>query len=112
LTGHLDIFNDYTPPIPNIHFNGETYYVGFALQTPEQAKRRVHDLMIDGHWRTLREVEYATGDPQASISARFRDFNNHAYLKQFFVMEHRRRGDHEDMESGSIAVTAETHLPE
>jgi hypothetical protein len=59
-------------------------------------QRRVHDLMMGGHWRTLREVEYARGDPQASISARFRDFNNHAYLKQFFVMEHRRRGDHEE----------------
>jgi hypothetical protein len=33
---------------------------------------RVYDLMKDGHWRTLAEIEAQTGDPQASISAQLR----------------------------------------
>lgn len=36
--------------------------------------RAVFDLMRDGQWRTLSEIEDATGHPQASISARLRDF--------------------------------------
>lgn len=43
--------------------------------------------------QTLREIEVITGDPQASISARLRDFRNHDYLKQFLVMDGRRRGN-------------------
>lgn len=36
--------------------------------------RAVFDLMRDGRWRTLAEIEDATGHPQASVSARLRDF--------------------------------------
>jgi hypothetical protein len=31
-------------------------------------------LMCDGHWRTLRMISERTGHPEASISARLRDF--------------------------------------
>lgn len=34
---------------------------------------RVKNLMLDGQWRTLGEIEMLTGYPQASISARLRD---------------------------------------
>jgi len=34
----------------------------------------VFELMRDGVWRTLGEIETQTGHPQASISARLRDF--------------------------------------
>ena len=34
----------------------------------------VRDFMAPGEWRTLAEIEDATGHPQASISARLRDF--------------------------------------
>jgi len=34
--------------------------------------RRIHDLMKDGCWRSLDEIERETGDPQASISAQLR----------------------------------------
>jgi hypothetical protein len=37
-------------------------------------RERVMWLMRDGYWRTLAEIEAATGYPQASISARLRDF--------------------------------------
>ena len=33
---------------------------------------RIKALMADGMWRTLPEMEMATGDPQASISAQLR----------------------------------------
>jgi hypothetical protein len=36
--------------------------------------QRVGEAMKDGRWRTLEQIASATGDPQASISARLRDF--------------------------------------
>jgi hypothetical protein len=55
---------------------------------------RIHDLMKDGRYRTLAEIEHATGDPQASISAQLRHlrkprFGGHTINK-------RRRGDGEN----------------
>lgn len=34
--------------------------------------RRIFALMSDGQWRTLGQIEAATGDPPASISAQLR----------------------------------------
>lgn len=34
---------------------------------------RIFDVMKDGRWRTLSAIALATGDPEASISARLRD---------------------------------------
>lgn len=34
--------------------------------------RRIYDLMKDGFWRSLAEIERETGDPQASVSAQLR----------------------------------------
>lgn len=36
--------------------------------------QRVGDVMADGRWLTLEKIGEATGDPQASVSARLRDF--------------------------------------
>lgn len=74
-------------------FNGPDY-------SPEHDNRRltgqilrVFNLMKDGKWRTLREIEEKTGDPQASASAQLRHlrkarFGGHEVLK-------RNRGDRE-----------------
>ena len=35
--------------------------------------RDVATVMIDGRWRSLRELSDATGHPEASVSARLRD---------------------------------------
>ena len=35
--------------------------------------QRVKYLMIDEQWRTLQQISEATGDPEASVSARLRD---------------------------------------
>ena len=47
--------------------------------------------MIDGLWRTLKEVADNTGDPEASVSAQLR----HLRKKRFgsFVLEKRPRGN-------------------
>lgn len=74
-----------TPP----RFDGATY-----LPEKDQARlgaqlQRVAGLMADGQWRTLMEIEKATGDPQASISARLRDLRKIKFGA--LDIEHRRR---------------------
>ena len=52
---------------------------------------RVWSCMASGHWRTLAEIEAATGDPAASISAQLR----HLRKPRFggYTVERRARGD-------------------
>lgn len=52
---------------------------------------RIFGLMKDGEWRTLSEIESATGDPPASISAQLR----HLRKKRFgsHTVEKRHRGE-------------------
>ena len=93
MTEHqLSIF-DWKPPIPPILFKGETVNIVFDAARLNRQMRRVHEVMIDGIWRTLREIEAQTGDGQASISARLRDYSSNEYLRQRFIKERRRRGD-------------------
>lgn len=53
---------------------------GWTFHPPADASRlnaqavRVFEVMRDGEWHTLAEMSATTGDPEASISARFRDF--------------------------------------
>ncbi len=51
---------------------------------------RIRDLMLDGRWRTLPEIEAATGDPQASISAQLRHLRKRRFGSH--TVEKRRRG--------------------
>jgi hypothetical protein len=46
-------------------------------------------LMLDHRWRTLAEIEAITGYPQASVSARLRDFRKAQY--GFYTVNRRRR---------------------
>jgi len=85
----LDLLS-YLPPLPNIHFQGDSYNPAFDCERLNAQQRRVHDALLNAGWKTLRQVADMTGDPEASISARLRDFNNHEYLKQFFIMESER----------------------
>jgi hypothetical protein len=41
--------------------------------------RRIYELMCDGQWRTLEQIEEETGDPQASISAQLRHLRKHRF---------------------------------
>lgn len=56
----------------------KTFFEGSDYSEPLDKKRltgqikRVFNTMKDGKFRTLREIEVITGDPQASISAQLR----------------------------------------
>ena len=54
----------------------------------EQA-RRVFTIMRDNQWRSLYEISVETGDPEASISARLRDFRKPRFGS--LVVNRRRR---------------------
>ena len=56
-----------------LNFDGATYEEAFDRERLGKQHRRVFELMRDGIWRTFVEIESATGDPPASISARLRD---------------------------------------
>jgi hypothetical protein len=49
---------------------------------------RILALMIDGIWRTLSEIELATGAPAASASAQLRHIRHRTY-----IVKKRVRGD-------------------
>ena len=74
-----------------LDFDGFTYE-----REPDQVRLneqalRVARLMADGRWRTLGEIERDTQDPQASISARLRDFRKDRFGAS--TVERRRRGE-------------------
>ena len=50
----------------------------------------VWNLMRDGIWRTLSEISHATQEPEASISARLRDFRKARFNSNQVLR--RRRG--------------------
>jgi hypothetical protein len=85
MNDQLDLLS-YRPPLPNIHFHGATISIPFDLERLNAQMQRVHGLMVDGKWRSLREISDATGDPEASVSARLRDYRSNEYLAQFFTM--------------------------
>lgn len=55
--------------------------------------KRVHDfvLSLDGRWTHLHEIAAATGDPEASVSARLRDMRDMGYNVE---SEYEKRGLH------------------
>jgi hypothetical protein len=67
--------------------DGSTYNPDLDRRPLNEQAQRVWNAMSDGEWHTLAEIAEATGDPEASVSARFRDFRkvkfgSHAVPKQ------------------------------
>jgi hypothetical protein len=56
------------------HADGETYEPERDRERLARQRRRVWDYMIAGRWRSLAAISEATGYPEASVSARLRDF--------------------------------------
>jgi hypothetical protein len=54
----------------------------------------IYDLVKDGKYRTLREIEDETNYPQSSISAQLRNLRKERYGS--FNIEKRSRGDREN----------------
>lgn len=70
---------------------GETYSPAFDYERLNRQQKLVWFLMCDEVWRTLAEIEHAIKQPQASISARLRDFR-----KLGLTVSRRRRGNPKD----------------
>jgi hypothetical protein len=61
------------------HFDGETYSPEDDHARLGAQSQAVFTLMEDGRWRTLADISLATGFPEASISARLRDFRKEKF---------------------------------
>lgn len=72
-------------------FGGMTVEACFDEKRLLGQSKRVFGLMCDGVWRTLGEIQMVTGDPQASVSARLRDFRKARFGGH--CVDRRRRGD-------------------
>lgn len=71
------------------HRQGSTYEARFDFDRLNRQSQIVYRALTRGGYFTLRELADETGEPEASISARFRDFKNLHGLKT----DRRRRGD-------------------
>lgn len=68
-----DLFH-WTPPKIEGDRDGVTYDRARDLSRLNNQARLVFDAMRYGDWRSLAEIAAITGAPEASISARLRDF--------------------------------------
>lgn len=92
---------------PLFDFDGKTYEPDKDQARMNAQQRRVTSVMADGVWRTLAEIEKATGDPQPSISARLRDLRK--MRMGFSTVERRRRGeDRRGLHEYRLVMTADT----
>lgn len=71
-------------------FDGKTYVPELDHDRLGKQLRAVFEFMLDGRWHTLREVSQGTGHPEASVSARFRDFRKPRFGR--FTLETDRVG--------------------
>lgn len=83
MSAEFDLFNQ-------PRFDGPDYVKEFDQERLTGQVKRIYNLMIDGTWRTLKEIESTTADPQSSISAQLR----HLRKKRFgnHIVNKRRRG--------------------
>ncbi len=61
------------------HRDGETYDARLDYERLNKQARRVFNVMRDGMWHGLADIARRTGDPEASISARLRDFRKQRF---------------------------------
>ena len=71
--------------------DGVTFDPGTDTIRLNDQMRRVAEVMGDSQWRTLREIADVTGDPEASVSARLRDFRKPRF-GGLVVLRRRRDG--------------------
>jgi len=69
-------------------FDGPDYVAERDEQRLTKQYIRIFELMRDGQWRSLNEIEKLTGDPPASISAQLRHmrkprFGSHKVDKKY-----------------------------
>jgi hypothetical protein len=76
---------------PSFDFDGATYEPALDRVRLNVQMRAVAALMLDGRWRTLRQISDATGSPEASVSARLRDMRKPRF--GLSIVERERMGD-------------------
>lgn len=69
-------------------FDGATYIRALDHARLGAQLVRVGHAVADGRWHTLRELAGATGDPEASVSARLRDLRKRKFGGH--IVEHER----------------------
>lgn len=72
-------------------FNGADYTRADDERLTGQL-RRIYDVIKDGQWRTLSQIEAATGDPQPSISAQLRHLRKQRFGSHVIERRHLGRG--------------------
>ena len=74
-----------------LRFDGPEYRKAHDAERLSAQHARIRDLMLDGCWRSIREIARVTGDPEASVSAQLR----HLRKERFggYTVERRARGD-------------------
>lgn len=72
-------------------FAGSEYVPHLDDQRLQGQIKRVRDALIDGRYRTLREIHEITGDGEASISAQIRHLRKQHHGG--YVIDRRIRGD-------------------
>ena len=62
-----------------LFLNQSPYVPEYDFSRLKTARDKVYALMQDSKWRTLREISFETGSPEASASATLRDFRKAKY---------------------------------
>jgi uncharacterized protein (DUF2132 family) len=77
---------------PLFNFDGETYDQPRDQVRLSGQALRVWRVLEDGNWHTLAGIKLKTGDPEASISARIRDFRKVRWGRNVVQAEHVKGG--------------------
>lgn len=85
----LRMFGEHGRMLPE--FDGATYSRPHDKERLTGQIEKVFNLIKDGQWRTLTEISDATGQPQASVSTRLRDFRKARFGAH--TVEKRPRGE-------------------
>ena len=90
--------------------DGSTYECPRDLVRLNKQAKTIFNLMADGNWRTLSRISFLTGYPEASISARLRDYRKPEFGAHTIEREHLTRGLHRYRLVLPIPYQTEMHL--
>ena len=72
-----------------MNFNGPCYDPQYDQARLSKQIVGIYNLMTDNQWRTLDEIHYETGYPQASISAQLRNLKKVRFGSHLIMKRHR-----------------------